>query len=79
MANFEDQRLSALYCSYCDFRCYSQLSLLKHVRDLHANDPNFSVSCSLCGKVYKKWCSFKKHLHRRHDADGEFHTVNVVR
>jgi len=24
------------------------------------------IFCSLCGKSCKKWCSFKKHLHRDH-------------
>ena len=58
-------------CSYCEFRCYNNLGLLKHIRATHENDPNFRVYCSLCGKSYNKWCSFKKHLHRDHGMDNE--------
>lgn len=60
--------MSALFCSFCDYRCHSDHFLLKHLRDFHENDPNFQVNCSLCGKSYKKWCSLKKHLHRVHSG-----------
>ena len=57
------------FCSYCDFRCYNQRALLKHLRDLHQNDPSFRVFCTLCGMTFRKWCSLKKHLHRDHDGN----------
>ena len=58
-------------CSYCEFRCYNHLGLLKQIRATHENGPNFRVYCSLCRKSYNKWCSFKKHLHRDHGMDNE--------
>ena len=64
-------------CSYCEFRCYHHLGLLKHIRATHENDLNFRVHCSLCGKSYNKWCSFKKHLHRDHGKIKEA-TVSVM-
>ena len=60
--------VSVLLCSFCDFRCYDDKSLLKHIRDIHENDPNFVVYCSQCGRSYKKWSSLKKHLHREHPS-----------
>lgn len=62
-----EQFLQQYSCSFCDFRCYDdQRMLLKHMRDLHANDPNFLISCSICGQNFKKWSALKKHLHRFH-------------
>ena len=54
-----------------EFRCYNHLGLLKHIRATHENDPNFCVYCSLCGKSYNKWHSFKKHLHHDHGMDNK--------
>ena len=34
--------------------------------ELHENEPNFMVYCSICGKSVRKWCSLKKHLQRNH-------------
>ena len=65
-------------CSYCEFRCYNHLGLLKHIRATHENDPNFRVYCSLCGKSYNKWCSFKKHLHRDHGMDNKAPKIMYV-
>jgi len=39
------------------------------MRDAHENDSNFSVTCELCGRTYKKWDSLKKHLHRDHGGE----------
>lgn len=60
---------SVLLCNYCDLRCYDRLVLLKHMRDTHEKDGNFSVVCDLCGRTYKKWNSLKKHLHRDHNGE----------
>ena len=54
---------TTLFCSYCDFRCYSHSTLLKHVKLIHENDPRFNICCLDCGRSFKKWCSLKKHLH----------------
>ena len=37
---------NVLLCSFCDFRSQSRFTLLKHMRDAHENDSNFSVIVS---------------------------------
>ena len=72
-------KMSALFCSFCDYRCHRDGFLLKHLRDFHANDPNFQVNCTLCGKSYKKWCSLKKHLHRVHSGENNLSDILVFK
>ena len=60
--------MSTTFCHLCDYGCRDERALLKHLRDIHENDANFQVSCSLCGRTYRKWCSLKKHLHRSHPS-----------
>ena len=62
---------SILFCSYCDFECYSHSALLNHIKFIHQDDPQFKISCMDCGKTFKKWCTLKKHLHRDH-RDSSF-------
>ena len=42
--------------------------VLKHIGLVHANEPNFNVSCGIqgCPRTYKNYYSFRKHLQRRH-------------
>ena len=61
----EEATVSVLLCSFCDFHCYKDRSLLKHI---HGNDPNFVVYFSKCERSYTKWSSLKKHLHREHPS-----------
>ena len=56
------------FCHLSDYWCLDERALLKHLREIHENDANFQVSCSLCGRTYRKWCSLKKHLHRSHPS-----------
>ena len=56
--------VSVVVCSYCDFQCYNQVSLMKHLKNTHANDPNFRVHCIFCDNSFKKWDTLKKHLQR---------------
>ena len=58
--------------AYCNFRCYEERVLLKHMRTVHSNDPRFCVRCSICGKTFRKWPSLKKHLHREHGSKSDF-------
>ena len=55
-------------CSYCHFKCYDNTSLMKHMKDCHSHEPEFGVSCTLCGQTYQKWDSLKKHLQRMHKS-----------
>ena len=64
----EEATVSVLLCNFCDLRCYEDRSLLKHIRNVHGNDPNFVVYCNKCGRSYKKWSYLKKHLHREHSS-----------
>ena len=64
----EEATVSVLLCSFCDFRSYGDRSLLKHIRNIHGNDPNFVVYCSKCRRLYTKWSSLKKHIHREHPS-----------
>ncbi len=61
-----DECVKIFTCSFCDFHCYEHVALLRHIKDLHQNDPNFLVYCSYCGKTYKKWDSLRKHVQRQH-------------
>ena len=42
-------------CSMCNFQCFNNRLLLKHIKSAHENDPRFLVYCSICGKSMRKW------------------------
>ena len=52
-------------CPYCaNFVTRTFKKLLSHIRFTHSHEPNFSITCGDCGKTYRKFTSFKTHLHR---------------
>ena len=60
-------------CQYCaDFSVRTHKKLLRHIRFVHSNEPNFSISCGHCGQSFKRFESFKSHLRRKHkDVDED--------
>lgn len=60
-------------CQYCaDFSVRTHQKLLRHIRFVHSNEPNFSISCGHCGQSFKRFESFKSHLRRKHkDVDED--------
>ena len=59
--------------------------VISHLRLVHANDPNFSVSCGIegCYRTFKSFSSFYQHIYRKHPDTGIIRTrkeqyVNVV-
>lgn len=69
--------MSIYVCPYCgesigkNFRRY-----LRHIRFVHSNEPNFSISCIYCEKSFKKFTSFKSHLQRKHQE--QLHENNAL-
>lgn len=54
-------------CQYCaDFSVRTFQKLLRHIKFIHSNEPNFCISCGHCGQSFKKFESFKSHLRRKH-------------
>lgn len=58
-----------LYCSMCNFQCYTHDGIFKHIR-VHENDPRFQVQCTVCGTTAYKWCTLRKHIQRSHKDIG---------
>ena len=59
-------------CVMCSYFCGSKEELLEHVVKVHKNESNFLVYCQEagCGEFFTKWDAFKKHLIRKHSAQG---------
>lgn len=59
----------AVQCPLCvDFSVPTLKFLLVHIGRVHANSPNFKISCGVsgCGATYKNFRCFKDHLKRKH-------------
>ena len=74
-------------CPYCgEFTGQTFDRYLHHIRFVHSNEPNFTISCTYCGQAFKKYSSFKSHLDRKHkeqcaqdhsiDEGDEDHGIN---
>ena len=74
-------------CPYCgEFTGQTFDRYLHHIRFVHSNEPKFTISCTYCGQVFKKYSSFKSHLDRKHkqqcaqdhsiDEGDEAHGIN---
>lgn len=50
------------YCTHFIGRTFKKL--LGHIKFIHSQEPNFSITCGDCGKSYRKFASFKSHLQR---------------
>ena len=54
-------------CNYCGEFTGKQFSrYLRHIKFVHSNEPNFTISCTQCKKTFKKFQSFRSHLQRKH-------------
>ena len=54
-------------CNYCGEFTGKQFSrYLRHIKFVHTNEPNFTISCTQCKKTFKKFQSFRSHLQRKH-------------
>jgi len=52
-------------CPYCSgFVGRSFKKLLSHIKFIHSHEPNFSITCGNCGQSFRKFNSFKSHIHR---------------
>ena len=61
-------------CSICDtFLAGTFQLLLSHIRRVHGNDPNFHCVCGIsgCTRTFKKYFSWRKHIHRDHRIINE--------
>ena len=65
------------YCPYCaHFTVQSLKKLLTQIRFIHSHEPNFSITCGECEKLFTKFMSFKSHIRRKH-GDNHLLTVEV--
>jgi len=57
-----------LNCSMCFFSTVIPRSLTCHYVRNHRFDPHFTIRCVVagCTATFIKWCSFKKHVLRKH-------------
>ena len=54
-------------CNYCGEYTGKQFSrYLRHIKFVHSNEPNFTISCTHCDKSFEKFQSFRSHLQRKH-------------
>ena len=57
-------------CPYCgEFTGQKFDRYLRHIKFVHSNEPNFTISCTYCGQVFKKYSSYKSHLDRKHKQE----------
>ena len=57
-------------CPYCgEFTGQTFERYLRHIKFVHSNEPNFTISCTYCGHIFKKYSSFKSHLGRKHKEE----------
>lgn len=63
-----ETELRHLKCSMCFFSTVIPRSLTYHYVRNHRFDPHFTVRCVVtgCTATFTKWCSFKKHVLRKH-------------
>lgn len=58
-------------CTYCNgFLGHSFKKLLRHIKFIHSHEPNFSITCSDCGRSFRKFALYKTHI-RREQAKKE--------
>ena len=57
-----------IQCSLCSFRTITLSEWVSHLRLVHCNDSEFTVTCGIngCVKIYKKCSSFLSHVYRCH-------------
>ena len=56
-------------CSHCNqFSALKMSSVLRHIGRVHSHDPGFHMVCGIndCPRTFRKYYSFRKHLHRSH-------------
>ena len=52
-------------CTFCnEFLGHSFKRLLRHIKFIHSHEPNFSITCSDCGRSFRKFASYKTHMRR---------------
>ena len=52
-------------CTFCnEFLGHTFKRLLRHIKFIHSHEPNFSITCSDCGRSFRKFASYKTHIRR---------------
>lgn len=54
-------------CSICNGYFSNSNRFIRHIKLKHKNDPRFSIRCSLCGKTFKVFRTFYRHL-KNHES-----------
>ena len=72
--------MSPLVCPLCGEQSEPTMTkLLHHIRLFHAEEPNFSITCSLqgCQKQFKNYYTFRNHLYAFHSHhSGSFTSLS---
>ena len=52
----------------CDFSCPTKALWLSHLRSVHSQDEDFTITCDIneCNASYTKCASFVSHIYRQH-------------
>ena len=62
----------AFQCPLCAFVAATLALILSHLRLVHANDPDFNVTCGIsgCVRTFKKFRALYQHVYRNHKDAG---------
>ena len=61
-----DAQSLVLNCQFCSFVSSTKKTLLKHIKESHANDHGFLIKCLLCDRSFRIFSSFTSHVSRSH-------------
>lgn len=58
-----------MQCSLCVSQFSTLPMLLKHIRLVHADRPDFNLQCNLqgCKRTFKQFSTYRNHIYQRHD------------
>ena len=63
-------------CQLCDFVAPTLTYLLKHIRQVHAHQPGFKITCGLsgCQRTFKSFAVYRNHVYGFH---GELESISI--
>lgn len=61
-----------MYCSLCAGQFATLPMLLKHIRLIHADKPNFHLQCNLqgCKRTFKQFSTYRNHIYQHDDVSS---------